>query len=950
MQAFGPYVQKQVIDFAELGDRRLFLIHGPTGAGKTVLLDAICFALYGTPSGKDRDGKGLRSHHAAENLRTEVTFDFALGDQWYRIQRAPEQNIAGKQGKSTKKLHDVTLWELVGNEETNPIYKITPVEERIQDLLGMSVSQFRQVVLLPQGQFRELLTASSTDREKILATLFETDIYERVTQKLVELKKSALKTWESAREQKDAALKQWSVISLRDLEFLELQVREQREQQTGVELQARRQANQAREMLQQGQHHDYLLKQHQDAEQQWQEFLIDAEEHRTQHRHLDRARHAEQLRHLSRSFEDLNKEAADERQALSKAEVQLQESTTRLQSHEGQRGELRRTTETAQHQLETLRAGEDLHTELVRLEYLLETLPKEAAAKVSELTQQRQGLDQQEIKISAQLMAWPELLLEIQRLQQYPQAEWYTALNQRQETLQDQYLQAKQKQELSEEQWKVFSVKLEQLSPSSERLASLLPEMNRLQRRMLESIQMTAFLEGQLQEIHGILSIISPKQTEDKETLTILENRLMVLPILRDELLEVRLQLVKLRQLERESLSYQAAEEVQWRNLQIQHNETKSRHEAWQSIFPNFSIENDLPAQTKNAYEAYLKLADELVSANQEYQEFEKLCQREELEVQLRLHSLEKILERLKNIQEEVKIKIEESIFSSLESVKESLLDFDVLQELERNVQVFSRQQDMLEARFHQSYQVAQGILEPDLESLQADIESTDAYLQESIHLSIELGQKLENLNYAKDNFINLQEEERKLQDEYNEIKILAECASGTEAGTEKFSLQRFVLSAFLDEVLELATKRLSGMSRGRYHLQRMKTAQSGAGATGLDIQVFDQHTGIARHAKTLSGGEGFLASLSLALSLAQVVQQRAGGRHVDTIFIDEGFGTLDPETLDLVMRCLIDLQSEGHLIGVISHVAEMKERIDARLEIRHSTSAQGSEAHFHVV
>ncbi|AZI45193.1 SMC family ATPase (plasmid) [Deinococcus psychrotolerans] len=950
MQAFGPYVQKQVIDFTELGERRLFLIHGPTGAGKTVLLDAICFALYGTPSGKDRDGKGLRSHHAAENLRTEVIFDFALGDQRYRIQRTPEQNIAGKQGKSTKKLHDVTLWELVGNEETNPIYKITPVEERIQDLLGMSVSQFRQVVLLPQGQFRELLTASSTDREKILATLFETEIYERVTQKLVELKKSALKTWEFAREQKDAALKQWSVISLKDMEFLELQVREQREQQAGIELQARRQANQSREMLQQGQHHDYLLKQHQDAEQQWQAFLVDAEEHSTQHQHLDRARRAEQLRHLSRSFEDLSKEAADERQALSKAEVQLQESATQLQRHEGQLGELRRTTETAQHQLETLQAGEDLITELVRLEHLLETLPKEAAAQVSELTQQRQGLDQQEVKISAQLMAWPELLLEVQRLQQYPQAQWYTALNQRQEILQDQYLQAKQQLRLSEGQWKAFLDKLEQLFPSNERLASLLPELNVRQGTAMASTQVTAFLEGQLQEIHSVLSSIPARQAEDKETLAILEDRLIALPSLRDELLQVRLQLVNLRQLERESLRYQAAEEVQWQNLQIQHTETKSRYEVWQSAFPNFVSENDRPIQTKNAHEAYLKLADELLSANNEYQKLEKRCQREEIEMQLRVHSLRKILERLKSVQEEVTVKIGESIFDSLESVNESLLDSDALQELERSVQIFSQQQNILEAKLHQSYQTAQGILKPDLELLQADVEFTDTHLQEIIHFSIELEQKLRNLNYAKDNFTNLQEEEKKLQNEYNEIKILAECASGTETGTDKFSLQRFVLSAFLDEVLELATKRLSGMSRGRYHLQRMKTAQSGAGATGLDIQVFDQHTGIARHAKTLSGGEGFLASLSLALSLAQVVQQRAGGRHVDTIFIDEGFGTLDPETLDLVMRCLIDLQSEGHLIGVISHVAEMKERIDARLEIRHSTSAKGSEAYFHVV
>jgi exonuclease SbcC len=159
-------------------------------------------------------------------------------------------------------------------------------------------------------------------------------------------------------------------------------------------------------------------------------------------------------------------------------------------------------------------------------------------------------------------------------------------------------------------------------------------------------------------------------------------------------------------------------------------------------------------------------------------------------------------------------------------------------------------------------------------------------------------------------------------------------------------TFQRFVLAALLDDVLTAASARLKMMSRGRYELHRIRDKSKRP--SGLELEVYDAYTGTLRGVATLSGGESFLASLSLALGLADVVQSYAGGIHLDTIFIDEGFGSLDPEALEQAMRALIDLQRGGRLVGVISHVPEMKEWIGARLEI--TSGRRGSEAKFFVV
>jgi exonuclease SbcC len=168
------------------------------------------------------------------------------------------------------------------------------------------------------------------------------------------------------------------------------------------------------------------------------------------------------------------------------------------------------------------------------------------------------------------------------------------------------------------------------------------------------------------------------------------------------------------------------------------------------------------------------------------------------------------------------------------------------------------------------------------------------------------------------------------LEKDYSVIALLSDTASG-----RGMTFQRYVLGVFLDEVLVAATRRLLEMSRGRYRLHAATGTADGRRVGGLDVEVFDEFTGLDRPASTLSGGEGFLASLALALGLAEVVQSFSGGIRLDTVFIDEGFGSLDPEALDAAIETLLGLREHGRLVGVISHVPELRERIDCRLEVQ---------------
>ncbi|MGL5035506.1 MAG: AAA family ATPase, partial [Microcystaceae cyanobacterium] len=206
LQAFGPFAGTEIIDFQALGNNPLFLINGPTGAGKSSILDGICFALYGESTGKEREAINMRCDYAKPELLTEIILDFRLGEKDYRIRRLPTQEKPKNRGEGTTTHQtEAYLWRLKDSkeEELLAVKKVKEVDAKIQELLGLEADQFRQVMVLPQGKFRELLMANSKDRETIFSQLFQTQIYERIQDYLKEKAKGII----AAKQKQDASIK-----------------------------------------------------------------------------------------------------------------------------------------------------------------------------------------------------------------------------------------------------------------------------------------------------------------------------------------------------------------------------------------------------------------------------------------------------------------------------------------------------------------------------------------------------------------------------------------------------------------------------------------------------------------------------------------------------------------------------------------------------------------------
>jgi exonuclease SbcC len=266
---------------------------------------------------------------------------------------------------------------------------------------------------------------------------------------------------------------------------------------------------------------------------------------------------------------------------------------------------------------------------------------------------------------------------------------------------------------------------------------------------------------------------------------------------------------------------------------------------------------------------------------------------------------------------------------ASFQAAKRSPAEIDHLEEAIRH---FEGELRGARDRFERACQAAASLVPPDIQTLEHVSKQAKADLETALKAEIMLVGQLQQLDAWLHDLRDTARGLQALELQYTVSGRIAEVANGHN--THGITFQRFVLAALLDDVLVAASERLRTMSRRRFSLQRATARADRRMAGGLDLEVYDTYTGTTRAVSTLSGGESFLASLALALGLADVVQVYAGGIRLDTVFVDEGFGSLDPEALDLALRALVDLQQGGRLVGIISHVPELKERIDVRLEV----------------
>ena len=870
ISAFGPYAGQEDLDFSALGNHTLFLICGPTGAGKSTILDAMCYALYGKTSGAVRSGEDLRSNYVGYDRKTYVEFDFAIGNRHYRIYRSPTQLLERQKGDRSKPVEHkgkADFYEI--DEEGREKAHITSkgVDSAVEKLLGVGLEQFRQIILLPQGDFRKLLLADSSDRQKIMEQLFQTGIY-LVFEKRLQEETQKLKTEYSRGELQRTTL----------LETCRSESEEELEKQT-----------ETNEKILKEKETEFMQ-----ADKEQQVFLRAYDEANVLHGAFLRLETAETA--LKR-MEEKKKEKEELRGHIKM--IRAAQSVTKEWS-------------------EAVNAKKQQRTAAETLEKAAADLPVKEKAKAEakqalELFEKEKPKQKERIEMKG-------------KLEQYrnPSRSYGTAKREAERLVGIYAVKQKEAERLRE-----------QVSAAEKKAAE--DKKNWLCRNRI-FMEGQAFVlaekltDGQPCPVCGSLSHPAPAAAgEDRITEKDVKDAERQMHLSEDAEKKIR----------HEAEAYQAKELA------------AAKESADKAMTVLSELEKNLPA----AYRDSLALEKEIKDLETRISSFEKSLEQAEEKrknaetIYQALKEQKELLEKqagefLKVSEEKnriLKIKVAEAGFTDWFECSRYMKEVPRLEAYENDLKIYDQSVHAEEEKIKGEKEKTAGKTKPDMndwnEKRMKLLESMKRFAAEKAEKETELKKQKETLK----KLYQLKETQKEISEKYSLVAHLWEIAQGKETG---INLERFVLGALLDAVTEKANLRLMEMSGNRYELLRKRGERSdGRKKAGLDLEVFDGNTGRARPAATLSGGETFLASLSLALGLADVVQEYAGGVHLDAMFIDEGFGSLDSESLDLAMKTLQELKGQNRLIGLISHVGGLEERIPAKLRV--TKTQTGSTAAF---
>ena len=1017
IEAFGPYRDSVTLDFNELQNHSMFLISGPTGAGKTSILDAMVYALYGEPSGEVRKTDAIRSDFAEPQRMTRVDFSFAIGDARYRVERLPKQLVAKKRGTGMREQNaSATVYEMKDGEWKVIATSAAAIRDTIQRIIGFRKDQFLQVVLLPQGEFRKLLVASTSEREELLHTLFRTELYRRLQDAL----KSAYDEAKSGIEEnitKQSALLQ-SIPHDEEIPVLTIEhVREllkDREPHRNTLVVERDKAVAVVDQFN-------ALRNEWALYNQVQQSLIKA----TNKLDLVKEREKERsslnekvqfLTGLTPSYE-LYKQLSDKQAVLKTLKTALSDAKKSVDAAAQHESKCTEAYEVLASHAETIQAKRTtlvqlrqqsekfdelalLNKELSTLNSQLETQDREKSeAKLQAQYKLVADLETELVEVRKQFQANSKALESIPHIQeQLSQLQRYSELLAEKQKAQNDISAKEGSLAILDESVKNSTVRLERLEhlmaegrafelvhlvvdnepcpvcgstehpqlaskpelyPTKEEIeearairdaelqkqASEIGQKETLALRLHELDQqikdqvshLKSSIEGFSEEAfasiqHDLLSemeqLIALRSDTEQLSNTIATNE--------DELSAAKDTLAKLETAHKELLD-------NLHNLEVQISTVQAKIDALSESLPTTDVA------------AWHKEIESLASELTDYDEQVKVCKanldsaREVLNA--KRGRLETLFAQVKEDKKNLDV-LNKDYVESLQSISLSENDFiDALDDY-KALDTFRTELHALD----EAFSTAQAVYDAALKHAQSVIEPSNTVSDEVYDTAVEKRDNLvgslaawdKETKHIETTLASLETLEKAMGEAREEVTFLSrlnDLANGGEQGFKNVTFERYVLGAILDEVVYAANLRLQTMSRNRYSLERSDYTGGGRGKQGLDLAVMDAFTGQSRPANTLSGGETFLASMALALGLADVIQSYAGGIHMDTMFIDEGFGTLDPDTLELAMETLVKLQSSGRLIGMISHVPELKTRIPAHLEV--TRGDDGSTAKF---
>ena len=878
MRAFGPYLNQTEIDFEKgLGGNNFFLIHGATGAGKTTILDAICYALYNKCSGVERSGEMMRSQKADSDNKTEIDFTFTLNGKIYRVIRSPKYTRKSRRGDGEVVENSAaTIYEdgkVISREKTDVFFN---------KLLHLDVNQFRQVVMLPQGEFRKFLMSGSGEREKILKVIFNSYLYENIENKLKENVADSKFSFVNLKTQRKNLLDDAkSIGKVDDDNFNEDSV-------------------------------DVLIKNFGDNLAK-----LDAE--------------------ISRLKKIYDKATADlaEGKKLSADFEHFDDSAVKLQNLKKNLEVVTKNFDAAQVEYNRRKAEEprrlELETKLNELKKIQDAVKdlQAAQSKLADAEKSERDAKSALEKFESNKVRYENRLKELKdSVEKFKGAD--VKLKAAEQKLTD--AQNKQAQLTNLERLKnELTAANRRLAVANKNFDSAQTNLNRL--RTLQKIGAAAKLaeglkDGEPCPVCG--STVHPKIAVSKE----------IIPT-DDEIAYVEKNLNR-RQMEKDS-AVNAVGKITG-NIDAINDNLKNSADVLslvdaKKIYANSKLDADNLEDSRERLKKgeglteklYSNLDKQRIISDKAVKAAENLCG-------IVAEKISQIPDTYIDDAEKISIDLKK-----IQSEKQNLDDaFNVA---DKNFRKSSDEKSKLEGAVKTAEDVyrnaaakVEGKVKPNLVNLQSNVDDAQKLHIEQIKIAKGVEENLNSLKKIAHRLKIVTADIESAEENFVMWKSLSDTANG------KLSFQRYYLNSMFRQVIEAANLRLDKMSGGRYQF-RNKEQTNKTKLAGLDLEIFDSYASTCREVATLSGGESFLAALSLALGLAAVVKNTSGGINLDTIFIDEGFGSLDSETLDYALNTLVNLQADGRLVGIISHVEELKQRIPTRLEV--VKQKDGSSARF---
>lgn len=914
LSAFSSYSQKTVLDLDKLGESGLYLITGDTGAGKTTIFDAITYALYGEPSCDIREVSMLRSKNAKPETPTEVELVFSYGGKEYTVKRNPEYERPKTRGEGlTKQPADATLIYPDGRVIT----KSSDVTKAIEEISGINRNQFMRISMIAQGEFRKLLDATTEERINIFRHIFKTGLYETLQEKLSQNTSELKNKCETIKNNINQHIEDVTYDSSNPLSF---DMEKAKDGKLPIE--------QIIEVIEE-------LISEDDKSLSDLRKLIDKNyiQFKTVTENLANIENQERLK---KSLEEAQKNLDDERNIFKTLETNFQEEKNKIPERDNLvKNKLKIEDEFSQ------------YDDLAKLE--------------EEIEKQKSKISDNEKKLKDANLTCEHKSNELAKLKK--EMDSLKTSGEYKKDLENKLEKANDKQN-----------KLKDISDSFSELHNLSDELINLQGKYKKASEKStelnkvyeekegAFLNEQAGIIAETLSVGKPCPVCGSTHHPHLAEKSESAPT-ESELKQAK---TDAEQARKEAVGKSGDCNTCKTKLQSKNDELGKLVE---SIWTGTSLEKAedvLPKEQKDVLSEINKLKNDIAIENikiERKNELEEIIPKNEEELKKTENEISNLKTNLASLSSDLK-----GINNQITNLKKTLryenkaLAEEKVRSIETQIKKLREDYDDAQNKFQESDKKLSGY-KSRVEELKNQI-SSDSKLdkEEELNKMTELEEKkkeyenqLRSLDLragtnkkALQNILDKKGNLDKLEKHYAWMSALSDTANGKITGKEKIKLETYIQMTYFDRIIKRANRRFLTMSDNQYELIRREVAENNRSQSGLDLDVNDHYIGQVRSVKTLSGGESFQAALSLALGLSEEIQASSGGVKLDTMFVDEGFASLDPDSLDQAISALYGLADGNRLVGIISHVESLKTRIDKQIVVTKEKSG-GSKAEINI-